>query len=125
MKRPVVGMKQATQFPLGLDILHDGAQVGDVFIQQGVIRLAHEAQLQALADLQHVGDGRVFIANGCEDHILEYKVKVKLLQHRAPPRLCRYHAHDFHGFDGFAQHIAADAQHLHQRLLGGQQIARL
>ena len=125
MKFLVIRMEKSALLPFGFNgfvAITDGA---DIIVCQREIRLAHVAQFNILANTKHFMDGTHFIAHSKEKNILENKVQIEFLNHRAAAGNGLDHSHQFHTLDRFAQYIAAYAKHLAHVLFGRQKIAGL
>ena len=116
-------MEKDPLLPLGLDGLQTLADVADILAGQGEIGLAHVAELNRLANHEHFLNGLALLAYGKKQHVLKNEIQIEFLHHRAASGTGLNHAHQLHAFDGFPQHVAADAEHLAHGLLRRKRIA--
>ena len=122
----VVGVEgiELVLLPL-LEVVQPRAQIAHMLFAQHAERLAHVAQFQLFADVEHLQNGALAVVRGGEQHVLEDEIQAEGTHRRAPPRTGGDDAHQLHGLDGLAQHIAADPELFAKLLFRGDQVSGL
>ena len=108
-----------------LQRVYAGAQFLHRFGGKRLERLAHVAQLQRLLQVDQLVEAAALVPASEADHILQQKFVAEFAQLGSPAGAGLDQPHHFHAFDGFPQHVAADAKLLAQLLFCRQGIAGL